>query len=189
MKRCPECMKSQSPNASPLISTPLPYLYWQRIATDLFEWKKTNFLLLVDYYSRWIEIVWLDQITSASVVNHMRAIFSRYGVPETVITDNIPQYSSEALQFATEYGFHHMTSSPHHPQSIGEAERVVQTVNNLLRKAKYPYQAMLVYRSTPLPIGVYTFRTIHVQKPLYYFANYKRTLAARSPRRFCGGGT
>ena len=57
-----------------------------------------------------------------------------------MISDNGPQFSAESYaQFAKEYNFKHVTSSPYHPQGNGEAERAVGTVKNLLKKEKDPY--------------------------------------------------
>ena len=82
----------------------------------------------------------------------MKSVFSRHGIPETVVTDNGPQYSSqEFAAFANQYGFTHTTSSPHFPQSNGHAERAVKTVKKLLKGAEDQYLALLSYRSTPLP--------------------------------------
>ena len=132
----------------------MPSLPWQRIGTDLFEWDKTTYLLIIDYYSRWIEIAKLTGLSANSVINHTKSIFARYGIPETVTSNNGPQFSSEAYaQFAREYGFKHTTSSPNHPQRNGEAERGVRTIKNLLKKEGDPYLALLAYRSTPLEVG------------------------------------
>ena len=80
--------------------------------------------------------------------------FARHGFPEIVVSDNGPQYSSEAFtKFTHEYQFEHVTSSPYHPQSNGEAERAVQTVKRLLKKERDPYLALLSYRATPLECG------------------------------------
>ena len=50
------------------------------------------------------------------VINHLRSIFARHGIPEPLTSDNGPQYSAEVLsKFAKEYGFTHLTSSPYHP--------------------------------------------------------------------------
>ena len=112
------------------------------------------YLLIVDYFSRYIEVARLDRTTAGDVIVHTKAVFARHGIPEVVVYDNGPQFSSEAYaSFARQYGFEDVTSSPRYPQSNGEAERAVQTVNNLVKKDGDPYLAMLSYRSTPLRCG------------------------------------
>ena len=54
VKSCPECCKAQSQRPQPLITSTLPELPWQRVATDLFEWKQKTYVIIVDYYSRYI---------------------------------------------------------------------------------------------------------------------------------------
>ena len=124
------------------------------MGTDLFEFKKSTYLLIVDYYSRWIEIARLGGTTSEEVIRVTSSIFARHGIPEVVVSDNGPQFSAEAYaKFAQTYGFEHVTSSPHYPKSNGEAERAVQTVKNLLKKSGDHYLALLAYRNTPLQCG------------------------------------
>jgi len=53
-------------------------------------------LLVVDYYSHFIEIVCLDRTTSDEVILQTKEIFIRYGIPGVVASDNGPQYSFEA---------------------------------------------------------------------------------------------
>lgn len=151
---CSKCFKAQSQRAQPMIASPLPDFPWQKIGTDLFEWKGSTFLLVVDYYSRFIEIARLNHPNAEEVITHTKSIFARHGIPETVISDNGPQYSSKAYkEFAGDYGFHHRTSSPYYPQANGEAERAVGTIKSLLKKADDPYKALLAYRATPLQNG------------------------------------
>jgi transposase InsO family protein len=70
----------------------------------------------------------------------MKGLMSRYGYVDEVITDNGPQFgSADFKSFATAYGFRHVTSTPHYPQSNGQAERMVQTIKNLIIKAKDPH--------------------------------------------------
>ena len=90
-------------------------------------------------------------LSSEKVINHLRSIFARHGIAEELRSDNGPQFSLNAFaKFSDTYGFKHTTSSPHFPQSNGEAERAVQTIKGLLQKAADPYLALLAYRSTPL---------------------------------------
>ena len=154
---CSECCRNRSQNAEPLMPTPFPKLPWQKVGSDLFVWKNSHYLLIIDYFSRYIEIAKLSSKSAISVITHMKSIFARHGVPQELVSDNGPQYSSkEFAKFAKEYGFVHRTSSPKYPQSNGEAERGVQTVKMLLKKTQDPYLALLAYRSTPLSISGYS---------------------------------
>ena len=152
--KCPICCRQRAQHAEPLMPSPLPEHPWQKIATDLFEWRKVDYLLVVDCYSCYTEAAKLTSTIAASVISYLKSIFSRHSIPETVMSDNGPQYSASVFKlFAEEYGFKHITSSPKYPQANGAAERAVKTVKQLLEKNSDPYLAMLAYRSTPLENG------------------------------------
>ena len=154
VSKCIVCSMYRSQKAEPLMPTTFPDRPWQKVGTDIFEWKKCSYLLVIDYYSRYIEVAKLTSTTSRSVVQHLKSIFSHHGIPDTVMSDNGPQFSSSLFQsFSKEYGFTHSTSSPKYPQANGAAERAVQTVKSLLNKNEDPYLAMLCYRATPLENG------------------------------------
>ena len=154
IKNCSECSKAQLQRAQPMIPSVLPDLPWQKIATDLFEWKGSNYLLIVDYFSRYIEIAKLSGLSADEVIKHTKSIFARHGIPDTVVSDNGPQYASEAYRdFSKSYQFQHITSSPYYPRSNGEAERAVGVVKSLLKKEGDPYMALLIYRATPTQVG------------------------------------
>ena len=119
-----------------LIATPLPDRPWKRIAMDLCEYNHQNYLIISDYYSRFIEILHMPSTTSTQVILKLKAIFARFGVPDEMVSDNGPQFSSSEFQeFAKQLDFRHCTSSPHHPQGNGHAERAVQTAKKILKQA------------------------------------------------------
>ena len=122
VKNCSTCRKFTTQRSETLIPTALPELPWQRVRTDLFELKGHTYLLIVDYYSRYIEVARMNRTTAEDVILLTKGIFARHGIPEVVVSDNGPQYSSEAYaEFARHYQFEHVTSSPRYPQSNGEA--------------------------------------------------------------------
>ncbi|KAL5503067.1 hypothetical protein EMCRGX_G009958, partial [Ephydatia muelleri] len=130
----------------------LPDYPWQSVAMDLFVLNGVNYVVIVDYFSRYPEVIKLRSTTSNTVIDAVKAVFSRHGIPESVRSDNGPQFSShEFAKFAASYGFKHTTNSPYFPQSNGLAERTVQTVKNILKGNQDPYLAILTYRSTQLP--------------------------------------
>ena len=71
------------------------------------------------------------------VTSHMKVIFSEYGWPETIVSDNSPCYSAESFsKVMTEYNVNHITISQDYPQSNGLVEKYVQIVKDLFYKAK-----------------------------------------------------
>ena len=117
----------------------------------MLEFNGLHYLLTVDYYSKWIEIAKLDNLTSTSIICHLKSQFARHGIPDEVVSDNGPQYASAAFtEFTKSCGFVLTTTSPHYPQANGEFEGAVEIIENLLRKAPDPYKTLLNYRNTPL---------------------------------------
>nr|XP_039248383.1 uncharacterized protein K02A2.6-like [Styela clava] len=138
----------------PLKMHPVPDRPWSYVATDLFMWNRLDYLVTVDSYSGWYEINSLPNTTSRTVIQKLKNHFSRFGVPDSLFSDNGSVYCShEFKQFAKEWGFKHITSSPHFPQSNSYSERAVQSAKTLLEKCKRdgsdPYIALLNQRNIP----------------------------------------
>jgi hypothetical protein len=85
---CRTCLHWAKDRAEPLQSSPLPELPWQKVATDLFELDGKHYVVVVDYYSRYVELVQLRQQTADDVINALKAIFARHGVPMICFSDN-----------------------------------------------------------------------------------------------------
>ena len=152
VRRCPTCMKNTPPPVEPMLQSSLPTHPWEKVGADLFQLKDSTYLIVVDYYSRYMEIQKLTSITSAGVISALKAMFSRHGIPVEFMSDNGPQFASQEMKdFAERYCFSLTTSSPHYPQSNGLAERTVKTVKKLITETDDPYLALLSYRATPLP--------------------------------------
>ena len=99
-----------------MISTPLPDYPWQKVASDLFHLKGSDYLIIVDYFSRFPEIIKLHSTNSAAVIEALKTVFARHGIPQILVTDNGPQHTAdEFAKFARTYNFFHITSSPYFP--------------------------------------------------------------------------
>ena len=152
IRNCGKCAEIQNRlPRQPLIPTETPELPFEEVASDLFEFERKQYIVLVDYYSKYIEVDELKDQRSCTTIETLKAQFSRHRIPATIRTDNGLQYSSEEFkEFCKSYGILHKTSSPHTPHSNGEAERAVQTVKRLWSKAPDKHLALLDYRTTPL---------------------------------------
>lgn len=132
---------------------------FEKIACDILEFKNKNYLVVVDYYSKWIEVIHMRGKQASNVIVELMQIFSRFGIPKIIIADNMPFGSYECAEFAKRMDFKFVTSSPHYPKSNGLAERSVQICKNILRKSKTIIElqnALLEYRSTPTQFMSYS---------------------------------
>jgi hypothetical protein len=156
ISKCSTCLQYRPANQKePLNSHDIPEQPWAKVGSDLFKFGDRDYLLLVDYYSKFVEIALLENTKSSNVIHHMKSIFARHGIPEELVSDNGPQYScNEFKQFTQDWHIKHTTSSPKYPQSNGLAERFVGIVKQILKKARKdgqdPYLGLLDYRNTPL---------------------------------------
>ena len=148
---CQEYGKSQL-----LIGTTqkLPHFSWHTLATDLFYWKRNDFLIVVDVFSKYIIVRKLPNSTSAAMYIELSMIVTELGLPHIIRSDNGLCYNSkEFQQFLQCYSITHQTSSPNHPRSNGFVERMVAVGKKLMDKAgkegKPWISGLFDYRVTP----------------------------------------
>ena len=102
----------------------VPLHLWSNLVTDIFPFEGASYLLIVDYTSRFPVVCKLSSMTGQHVANQCKMIFSEYGWPETLMSDNGPCYTSEAFtSLMKDYSVNHITSSLYYPQSNGLAEK------------------------------------------------------------------
>ena len=108
----------------------------EKIRADIFTYDKRDYLLVVDYFSKFPFILLLPGKSASSVINMLKSLYAIYGTPLTLFADNIPFASQLKRQFASNWNFEIVTSSPQYPRSNGQSERCIQTVKLLLKKAE-----------------------------------------------------
>ena len=121
---------------------------------------KHMLLILVDSHSKWIEAIPMKSTTASDTIEVLEEIFASIGLPETLVSDNGPQFTSvEFKLFCKDNNIRHLYSAPYHPSSNGLAERGVQTVKMMLKKnsggslQSRLNRSLFAYRSTPNASG------------------------------------
>ncbi|KAL0878513.1 hypothetical protein ABMA27_003602 [Loxostege sticticalis] len=154
--QCNICLSFRRNNSKePLLHHDYKLLPWNKVGLDLFDFDGGKYLIVVDYYSKYVEIALLKcGFASNLVIVQLKSIFARHGIPNIVVSDNGPPFnSSEFRSFAKDWDFQHVTSSPYLSCSNGMVERTVGIVKNMLKKCHAdksdPYLALLMYRNTP----------------------------------------
>ena len=114
----------------------VPSRPWEKVGTDLFEFKNKSYPITVDYYTNFWEVDKLPDTKARIVILKLNNHFARYGCPDKVVSDNGSQFScNEFATFARTWHFQHCTISPGNSKANGKVESAVKTAKRLLRKA------------------------------------------------------
>ena len=91
------------------------------------------FLIVVDAHSKWPEVLVMNSTTAEKTVSELRTVFARWGLPEVLVSDNGPQFTSSVFRdFMRANGIRHVTSAAYHPATNGLAEKAVGIVKQAL---------------------------------------------------------
>ena len=148
-----------APSHLPLHPWSWPSQPWQCVHVDFAGplFGKT-YLLVVDSYSKWPEIWEVSSTSTMATIEVLRHIFSVFGLPEQLVSDNGPQFTSnEFAIFLRSNSIKHFKSAPYHPSTIGAVERLIQSLKNSLKKGKKEGHTsqytllnfLLFYQATP----------------------------------------
>ena len=160
-RTCHGCQVTQAPSRPPPMKrTELPKGPWVSIAADLMGPLPSGeyIFVVVDYYSRYFEIDILKSVKAEKIINSLEAMFTRYGVPYDIITDNGPQFVDQGFnRFLKCYGVEHKTSPPLWLRANGEVERQNRTLLRAMTIAQAEGRDwkeelktfLLAYRTTP----------------------------------------
>ncbi|XP_038119282.1 uncharacterized protein K02A2.6-like [Culex quinquefasciatus] len=160
VKACKHCASAaRSPPHSAPVPWPRPTGPWKRVHVDFAgPMQGAYFLLIVDAYTKWPEVIKTNRITSVATIGMLRSVFARLSMPELLVSDNGTQFTSaEFLEFCSTNGIQHLTTAPFHPQSNGQAERFVDTFKRAVKKIQAGRSSidealdvfLMTYRTTP----------------------------------------
>ncbi|XP_058032586.1 uncharacterized protein K02A2.6-like [Ahaetulla prasina] len=136
---CPQCQASRpAPPAVPIRTWELPRAPWARVHMDFAgPFMGQTFLILVDAYSNWVEIGITPSPTSGAVIRILDGLFATHGLPDVIVTDNGPQFTSAPFrQFLAMRGIRHAPAAPFHPAGNGRAERAVRSAKEALGRLR-----------------------------------------------------
>ena len=165
VRLCKNCQMNQNnPPKVTLHPWDEPKENWQRIHIDYAgPFQGYFFLIVVDAKSKWLEIPFSkNPPTTMSTIEELKEIFSRYGYPEVMVSDNATIFTSETFKtFCQHAGIFQKFIAPSHPATNGLAERHVQTLKKRLtamisenKSMKEKVREILFrYRGTPLQNG------------------------------------
>ena len=118
ISKCPTCLtyRNRQPSETP-IKPEIPNYPWTKCAADLFCLQGHYYLLIVDYYSKFIATENLANLQSETVINKCKKVLSQFGIPKELIPDNGSEFSShKCSSFLKTWDIIHKTISPHYHQ-------------------------------------------------------------------------
>lgn len=113
VEKCAPCQQLQPQNQKELLNThEILDLSWLKIGADIFELHWQSDLVMVDYLSKYPEVLHVPDKTAHTVIRKMKAVFARHGFPKELVSDHVPFASSDMRTFAASWGIKLIQSSP-----------------------------------------------------------------------------
>lgn len=152
---CSICQKYRNSNVKdPMISYEIPRYPFQNISLDFCDFNNRNYLILYDFYSRYLDIIETRTKTANEVIRKLKDNFANHGIPRKIIADNMPFGSFEFASFCRTFDIELVNTSPTYSQANGFIEKGVGIAKSLLKKSSENrnelWLALLEYRNTPL---------------------------------------
>ena len=112
-----------------------PLQPWKRIHIDFAgPFQGAMFLVAIDAHPKWPEVHVMKETTTAKTIEVLCWIFSQFGLPEQLVSDNGPQFvSDDFAKFMRRNGVKHVCCAPYHPATNGLVECFVQTLKTALK--------------------------------------------------------
>ena len=165
VRNCPVCQRADK-SAKPLLAPTIPITYpmrpWSKIALDIMgpfscaPSNQKNMLVATCFYSKWPEAYLTGEVTSTIIIRWLKHMFARFGLPEEIVTDNGPQFTSyQFIQFLKNSDIKHTRTVPYNPSANGMVER-------LNRSLKESVQAITISGEKweeAVLIALHTYRT------------------------------
>ncbi|XP_058049718.1 uncharacterized protein K02A2.6-like [Ahaetulla prasina] len=137
--KCQACQESRPlPPTAPVREWEKPQGPWSRIHIDFAgPFHGQTFLIVVDAFSKWLEVILMKSTTAEAVIATLRHLFATHGLPDILVSDNGPQFTAAQFEeYLAEEGIRHALSAPFHPASNGLAERSVRSAKEALSRLK-----------------------------------------------------
>ena len=160
VQRCDKCQKSRPAQPKqPIMQMNKATYAMQVVGTDLFQLGGKHYIVVVDQYSGFpMAGQFSTPPSSTTVLNHLEHWFNLFGVPEAIVSDNGPQYSSDEYdEYAKERNIRLIHSSPYHSSGNGLAEAAVRNIKELLKKYEGNWKkfqrGLMLWRNMPNKSG------------------------------------
>jgi len=104
------------------------------VHVDFFHLEGSTFLVIIDAYSKYVIVKLLKKTNCESLISVLQEVFAFFGLPEEIVSDNGPPFSSWLFNsYGNQSNIKITKTPPFHSQTNGLAERAVQTVTNILK--------------------------------------------------------
>ena len=156
VSNCYVCQKFQPMKSKAKMELPpVPNFRFETVGIDILQTMGKNYLILIDTFSKWIEICPIRNKTAATAIEHLKSIFATFGIPKYIQADNMPFQSQTFVDFANDLEIKILPCSPRYHQGNPSAEKACAIAENILKKSaeeKRDFRELLLeYRNAPIP--------------------------------------